>query len=64
MLCPVCQHAENLVLRTDTGSDAIRRRRECCQCRHRWNTYETAADVVEKLNKIKAIVPQLADLTG
>lgn len=62
MHCPVCQHPENLVLRTETRETVIRRRRECCQCRHRWTTFETSSDVSEKLNQIKEIVPKLADL--
>ena len=40
--CPRCRHAETKVLesRVSDGGRAVRRRRECCQCRERWTTYE------------------------
>ncbi len=44
MRCPKCGHLEDKV--TDTraarGGEAIRRRRVCLQCQHRFTTYEEA----------------------
>ena len=41
MNCPACQHADSKVLETRTGGhDAIRRRRECRECGHRFTTME------------------------
>lgn len=62
MRCAICQSDDSIVLRTDAGEYSIRRRRECCQCRHRWTTYESMADAVEELNKIKDLVRPLAGL--
>ena len=41
MLCPVCNSASRVVdSRTARGGCAIRRRRECLDCRRRFTTYE------------------------
>ncbi len=41
MLCPVCSSASKVVdSRTARGGCAIRRRRECLECRGRFTTYE------------------------
>ena len=41
MLCPVCNSASKVVdSRTARGGRAIRRRRECLDCRRRFSTYE------------------------
>ncbi len=42
MRCPRCGHLEDKVTdsRTARGGDAIRRRRMCVQCEHRFTTYE------------------------
>ncbi len=42
MRCPRCGHLEDKVTdsRTARGGDAIRRRRMCVKCEHRFTTYE------------------------
>lgn len=42
MICPKCQHDSTRVLdsRETEGQKAIRRRRECEKCRHRFTTFE------------------------
>ena len=42
MKCIQCQHTETKVIesRDATDGDAIRRRRECTECQHRFTTYE------------------------
>jgi transcriptional repressor NrdR len=42
MLCPSCGHAEDRVVdsRSTREGAAIRRRRECVNCAHRFTTYE------------------------
>ena len=42
MRCPECQHEEDKVLETRVVRDgaAIRRRRQCAACGHRFTTYE------------------------
>lgn len=42
MKCPHCHHQDSKVIESrDAGDgDAIRRRRECLQCHHRYTTYE------------------------
>jgi len=44
--CPSCGHLESSVLdsRPVQGQRAIRRRRECAACGHRFTTYERAAE--------------------
>lgn len=46
MRCPSCDHSEHRVVdsRSSRGGRAIRRRRECLECTHRFTTYE----VIEK----------------
>lgn len=42
MLCPFCGHLESKVVnsRQNPKGDAIRRRRECLECGHRFTTFE------------------------
>ncbi len=62
MICPICRHDESAVLRTDAQDGAIRRRRECTRCRHRWNTFETTADTAGELSKIKQLLGPVVEL--
>lgn len=50
MRCPFCQHADSRVIdsRTAEEGNAIRRRRECVKCNHRFSTLETASLSVVK----------------
>ena len=43
MKCPFCNHEESKVTdsRDTVENNAIRRRRECCQCMRRFTTFET-----------------------
>jgi transcriptional repressor NrdR len=40
MRCPRCSNGELAVVDTRVDGESIRRRRECQQCRHRFNTFE------------------------
>lgn len=40
MRCPECQHDDSKVIDSRPGDDAIRRRRECLACGHRFTTHE------------------------
>lgn len=42
MICPKCRHTDTSVLdsRETDGSKAVRRRRECGKCKHRFTTFE------------------------
>jgi len=40
MVCPACQHAESRVVDSRDAGDAVRRRRECEACSHRFTTFE------------------------
>lgn len=62
MNCPICHHDENFVVRTDAEQDTIRRRRQCRRCGHRWTTYETAADVIAKFDRLKQVLAPVAEL--
>ena len=50
MKCPVCGHIESKVVDSRPAEEyaSIRRRRECCECRRRFTTYE----VVEKIQLV------------
>jgi transcriptional repressor NrdR len=40
MLCPVCRSGETRVVDSRDDENAVRRRRECLSCKHRFTTYE------------------------
>jgi transcriptional repressor NrdR len=40
LLCPVCRSGDNRVVDSRDDDTAVRRRRECLACRHRFTTYE------------------------
>ena len=46
MICPNCENVESFVMHTDAVAASIKRRRVCYRCHHRWNTYETAENVM------------------
>lgn len=43
MECPHCGHTQHKVIDTRDAGDAIRRRRQCEQCKQRFTTYEHVA---------------------
>lgn len=65
MKCPVCSCSDHRVIDTTESGDAIRRRRKCDRCRHRWTTLERA-DVENTLQvqatDLAAIRDRLGDL--
>ncbi|MCL1929678.1 transcriptional regulator NrdR [Candidatus Saccharibacteria bacterium] len=46
MRCHKCGSSESKVIESRDAADAIRRRRECLECNHRFSTYER----IEKMN--------------
>lgn len=40
MLCPVCRASDSRVIDSRDDENAVRRRRECLRCKHRFTTYE------------------------
>jgi transcriptional repressor NrdR len=40
VLCPACRSVDNRVIDSRDDDSAVRRRRECQACRHRFTTYE------------------------
>lgn len=62
MKCPICQHPDHSVVKTEQIEDSIRRRRQCSRCGHRWNTHEGMADAAEELVRLKQALGQVADL--
>jgi transcriptional regulator NrdR family protein len=64
MLCPCCSHTDSRVIRTDAEEHAIRRRRECARCRHRWNSTEIPearaqllTSLLAKLQPVRELLP-------
>lgn len=53
MRCPFCAHLEDKVVdsRTGRGGEAIRRRRECLECRRRFTTYEQVEEILPVIEK-------------
>jgi transcriptional regulator NrdR family protein len=56
MNCPLC-HADTLVIRTDGN----RRRRECVNCRYRWNTVELAEPEVNRLRRVAEVAAEMTN---
>lgn len=42
MVCPVCRAGDTRVIDSRDDENAVRRRRECMACKHRFTTYERA----------------------
>ncbi len=42
MFCPVCRSDDSRVIDSRDDENAVRRRRECQSCKHRFTTYERA----------------------
>ncbi|HMN30624.1 MAG TPA: hypothetical protein PKE45_20905 [Caldilineaceae bacterium] len=66
MNCPACNHTESNVLDVRSQSDgAIKRRRRCAACNHRFNTYERceAQDPVGLHNAAMVARGEIAHLT-
>ena len=60
MHCPKCSHEDTKVLESRLSHEgrAVRRRRSCIACNHRWTTYEKEEDfvfsVVKKDGRVEA----------
>lgn len=66
MLCPACQIENDYVIdsRTCEAGKAIRRRRRCNSCQHRWTTYERTAGRDETRNASRHSPEQIASATS
>lgn len=66
MNCPQCGSDSNKVTdsRASAGGKAIRRRRHCLSCPHRWTTYEMEGEPDERSITPNTFVQQLRDLVG
>lgn len=49
--CPFCGNEKSRVTDTNKIENGIRRRRECCECRMRWNTFEVSEEIDIKQGK-------------
>ena len=49
--CPFCGSENNQVICTTRIEDGIRRRRNCLDCRMRWNTFEYSEEAEESLRQ-------------
>jgi transcriptional regulator NrdR family protein len=58
--CPVCQHTDSSVVRTDQEAHYIKRRRQCSRCGHRWTTGEAPIEELQNTIKIKAVAAAAA----
>ena len=64
MKCSVCQSTDHAVLDTVVKGDAIRRRRCCTRCKHRWTTFELAEGSILDREAILANVRSLEALVS
>lgn len=53
MTCPVCG-GETKITDSRGEVDAVRRRRECCECGHRFSTLELDADMYQRFKRFMA----------
>lgn len=60
MNCPVCNHGEHRVLRTN----GARRTRECLKCGKRWFTIEAPEDVYTRAEEIREAFQRLRGVVG
>ena len=49
--CPECGSSDTHIVDTRSIREAVRRRRQCRDCRQRWTTYEITAEVFERLSR-------------
>ena len=60
LLCPLCKQGNTKTIDTRVScNEAIRRRRHCVSCGHRWSTYEISEDVMREYNSLKDIVKKI-----
>jgi hypothetical protein len=52
MPCPACGATAGAVIETRAAHNAIRRRRACPACSHRWTTYEMDGALFKDLHKL------------
>jgi transcriptional regulator NrdR family protein len=64
MICPVCASGDSHVTDTRQVQNSIRRRRECCRCRHRWTTVEIMAAQFSEVERIKIAAETLVRAVG
>ena len=65
MNCPKCHKADSSVLDSRPLKNAVRRRRKCKTCQHRWTTWETSDrsddDLAHARNLIAEFKAQMHD---
>lgn len=64
MNCPICDHSDHRVIRTDAKDGLVRRSRECLKCAHRWFTAEVPETVLERAAEIAEAWRHMRDAIG
>lgn len=66
MKCQVCSSADHRVLETVERGDAVRRRRKCDRCGHRWTTWEREESAAAPIDHkaLHATIAALQTLAG
>lgn len=64
MRCPICDHPDHRVIRTDAQDDRVRRTRECLKCAHRWHTAEVPETMIERAGEIVEAFARMRDAVG
>jgi transcriptional regulator NrdR family protein len=64
MNCPRCKTTETRVIGVTPTADAVRRRRECAGCGHRFNSFETTEDLAGKLHELEKRLGPVIELVN
>jgi transcriptional regulator NrdR family protein len=64
MKCPNCGHPDHRVIASEAREGRVHRRRECDQCKKRWNTIEAPEVVYQEAATVVEIGRQLRNAIG
>lgn len=59
--CPLCTASSRVIDSRPHSNGAVYRRRECDRCRHRWTTYEVLERAYKRMQRVDAVVAELAE---
>ena len=64
MRCPECKSDDNYVIDSrraqEKGMNSVKRRRECMDCFHRWNTFEMSEEEMKRMKRFLEMKEEFA----